>query len=128
MGFSQGGSERFGKVKPMHLNRWTEETKDFATYPRLTIGMNDNNKNAESSLFLYDASYLRVKNVELGYSLPQKAIRFARLQNVRIYFQGLNLLTFDGLDDVDVDPETRNGDGSWYPVQRVFNFGIDITY
>lgn len=126
--FSQGGSERFGKVKPMHLNRWTEETKDFATYPRLTIGMNDNNKNAESSLFLYDASYLRVKNVELGYSLPQKAIRFARLQNVRIYFQGLNLLTFDGLDDVDVDPETRNGDGSWYPVQRVFNFGIDITY
>lgn len=126
--FPQGGSERIGRVKPMHLNRWTEATKDVATYPRLTIGMNNNNKNAESSLFLYDASYLRVKNVELGYSLPQKAIRFANLQNVRIYFQGLNLLTFDGLDEVDVDPETRNGDGSWYPIQRVFNFGIDITY
>ena len=40
----------------------------------------------------------------------------------------MNLLTFDGLDDVDVDPETNNGDGAWYPIQRIFNFGVDITY
>ncbi|RHJ83906.1 TonB-dependent receptor [Parabacteroides sp. AM08-6] len=120
--------DQIGKVKPMHMNRWTEETKDFATYPRLTIGKNDNNKNESSSLFLYNASYLRVKNVEIGYTLPKSAIRFAGLQNVRFYVQGMNLLTFDGLDDVDVDPETRNGSGDWYPIQRVFNFGIDITY
>ena len=47
---------------------------------------------------------------------------------MRIYIQGPNLLTFDGLDDVDVDPEAGDGNGSWYPIQRVFNFGIDITY
>ena len=112
----------------MHFNRWTEETKDVATYPRLTIGTNDNNKNSNSSLYLYNASYLRLKNVEIGYTLPKHLIRFAGLQNVRFYVQGMNLLTFDGLDDVDVDPETKNGDGSWYPIQRIFNFGIDITY
>mgnify|MGYP000352808942 CR=1 FL=1 len=43
--------------------------------------------------------------------------------------QGLNLLTFDKLGDVDIDPETKSGDGaSWYPIQKVFNFGIDITF
>jgi len=105
--------DQTGKVKPMHFNRWTEETKDTATYPRL---------------ILYDASYLRLKNFEIGYSLPGKAIRFAGLQTVRVYIQGMNLLTFDNLKEVDVDPETRSGDGSWYPVQRIFNFGIDITY
>lgn len=120
--------DQVGKVKPMHWNRWTEETKDFATYPRLTYGKNDNNKNEHSSLFLYNASYLRVKNVEIGYSLPKSAIRFAGLQNVRFYVQGMNLLTFDNLGDVDVDPETKNGDGAWYPIQRIFNFGVDITY
>ncbi len=120
--------DQIGKVKEMHMNRWTEATKDVATYPRLTYGKDDNNKNKYSSLFLYDASYLRVKNVEIGYTLPKSAIRFAGLQNVRIYIQGMNLLTFDNLDKVDIDPETKNGKGDWYPIQRIFNFGIDITY
>ena len=40
----------------------------------------------------------------------------------------MNLVTFDSLGDVDVDPETKEGDGAWYPIQRIFNFGVDITY
>lgn len=120
--------DQVGKVKKWHLNRWTEATKDVATYPRLTYGAHGNNKNGNSSLALWDGSYLRVKNVEIGYSLPQNMIRFAGFQNVRLYVQGLNLLTFDKLKDLDVDPEIREGSGDWYPVQRVFNFGIDITY
>ena len=126
--FPQFDTDQIGKVKPMHMDRWTEETKEFAKYPRLTIGANDNNKNGNSSLFLYNASYLRLKNAEVGYTLPKNWIRFAGLQNVRFYVQGMNLLTVDSLGDVDVDPETNNGDGSWYPVQRIFNFGVDITY
>lgn len=120
--------DQIGKVKKWHLNRWTEATKDVAAYPRLTYGTNDNNKNQYSSLALYDASYIRVKNIEIGYSLPKNTIRFAGLQNVRLYIQGLNLLTFDKLDDLDVDPEIKEGVGDWFPVQRVVNFGIDITY
>lgn len=120
--------DQLGKVKSMHLKRWTEATADEATYPRLTIGAYENNKNGASSLFLYDASYLRLKNMEVGYTLPKSAIRFAGLQNVRFYVQGMNLLTIDGLKNVDVDPETQKGDGAWYPIQRVFNLGVDITY
>jgi TonB-linked SusC/RagA family outer membrane protein len=120
--------DQVGKVKSMHLNRWTEATKATATYPRLSYGRNDNNNNVNSSLFLYDARYIRLKNLEIGYSLPKSSIRFAGLQNVRIYAQGMNLLTFDSLKDVDVDPETKNGNGAWYPIQRIFNFGIDVTY
>lgn len=120
--------DQIGKVKPMHMNRWTPETAATAKHPRLTYGANDNNKNSNSSLFLYDASYVRLKNIELGYSLPRTFIKPAGLQNVRLYVQALNLFTIDNLSDVDVDPETRNGNGAWYPIQRVFNFGIDVTY
>ena len=116
-----------GKVKPMHLNRWTPETAETATYPALHLGANSNNKNSHSSLFLYDASYIRLKNVEIGYSLPKKWMNRINVQNCRVYLQGQNLLTFDGLSDADVDPETRDGDGSWYPIQRVFNLGVSIT-
>ena len=117
-----------GKVKKMHLDRWTPETAETAKYPALHLENNTNNKNPNSSLFLYDSKYMRLKNVELGYTLPKTTIRFAGLQNVRIYVQGLNLLTIDGLKRVNMDPETRDGDGAWYPIQKVFNFGIDITY
>ena len=122
------GQDKFGKVKPMHMDRWTPETKETAKYPALHYGDYKNNKNTESSLFLYDASYLRLKNVEIGFTLPKSWIRPAGLQNARIFAQGLNVLTWDGLDEVDVDPETKSGSGDWYPVQRTFNFGIEITY
>lgn len=116
-----------GKVKPMHLDSWTPENLD-AKYPALHLGNHPNNKNSDSSLFLYNASYLRLKNVEIGYSLPLKWIKAAYLQRVRFYAQGLNLLTFDGLGDVDVDPETKDGNGTWYPIQRVINFGVNVTF
>lgn len=117
-----------GKVKAMHLNRWTPETAETATYPALHIGANSNNKNSYSSLFLYDASYIRLKNVEIGYSLPKKWMNAIHFQNIRFYLQGQNLLTFDKLSEADVDPETKSGDGSWYPIQRVFNLGVSITF
>ena len=122
--FPQFEQDKIGRVKKMHLDRWTPETAATAKYPALHYGTHDNNKNGNSSLFLYDASYLRLKNVEIGYN-----VRKFHVQQARIYVQGLNLLTFDKLGDVDIDPETKSGDGaSWYPIQKVFNFGIDITF
>ena len=121
--------DKIGRVKKMHLDRWTPETAATAKYPALHYGTHDNNKNGNSSLFLYDASYLRLKNVEIGYNVSPKLLRKFHVQQARIYVQGLNLLTFDKLGDVDIDPETKSGDGaSWYPIQKVFNFGIDITF
>ncbi|MBD8387142.1 TonB-dependent receptor [Dysgonomonas sp. BGC7] len=127
--FPQFDQDKIGKVKRMHLDRWTPETASTAKYPALHYGTHDNNKNGQSSLFLYDAKYLRLKNIEVGYNIPQKILKKYSLQQVRIYAQALNLITWDGLDDVDIDPETKSGDGaSWYPIQKVFNFGIDITF
>ncbi|KAB6267771.1 SusC/RagA family TonB-linked outer membrane protein, partial [Bacteroides xylanisolvens] len=126
--FPQFEQDKIGRVKKMHLDRWTPETAATAKYPALHYGTHDNNKNGNSSLFLYDASYLRLKNVEIGYNVSPKLLRKFHVQQARIYVQGLNLLTFDKLGDVDIDPETKSGDGaSWYPIQKVFNFGIDIT-
>ena len=127
--FPQFEQDKIGRVKKMHLDRWTPETAATAKYPALHYGTHDNNKNGNSSLFLYDASYLRLKNVEIGYNVSPKLLRKFHVQQARIYVQGLNLLTFDKLGDVDIDPETKSGDGaSWSPIQKVFNFGIDITF
>lgn len=127
--FPQFEQDKIGRVKKMHLDRWTPETAATAKYPALHYGTHDNNKNGNSSLFLYDASYLRLKNVEIGYNVSPKLLRKFHVQQARIYVQGLNLLTFDKLGDVNIDPETKSGDGaSWYPIQKVFNFGIDITF
>ena len=119
--FPQFEQDKIGRVKKMHLDRWTPETAATAKYPALHYGTHDNNKNGNSSLFLYDASYLRLKNVEIGYNVSPKLLRKFHVQQARIYVQGLNLLTFDKLGDVDIDPETKSGDGaSWYPIQKVF--------
>ena len=76
---------RIGKVRRMHLDRWTPETAATAKYPALHYGIHNNNKQQYSSLFLYDASYIRLKNVEIGYTLPKAWTSKAGIQNVRIY-------------------------------------------
>ena len=62
---------RIGKVRRMHLDRWTPETAATAKYPALHYGIHNNNKQQYSSLFLYDASYIRLKNVEIGLHAAQ---------------------------------------------------------
>ncbi|MCF0049949.1 TonB-dependent receptor [Dyadobacter sp. LJ53] len=120
--------DKYGKVKPMHLERWTPETAETATYPALHFGDHSNNKNGNSSLFLYNSKYIRLKTIELGYNLPKAAIKKIGIEQVRFYCQGLNLLTWDGLKKVDMDPETKEGTGDWYPIQKVLNFGVDLTF
>lgn len=120
-------NDEVGKVKPMHLQRWTPETAETAKYPALHYGKYDNNKQYNSSLFLYNAQYLRLKNFEIGYYLPAKLMKRAGLQRTRLYIQGMNMVTFDKLKTVDVDPETNDSSGNWYPIMKVVNFGVDIT-
>lgn len=124
--FPNYDNDKMGKVKALHLERWTPQTASTAKYPALHLGKHANNKN-NNSLFLYDAKYIRLKNIEVGYALPHRIIKIANLQQVRFYLQAQNLLTWDKLDDVDVDPETSS-DGSWYPIQKTVNFGVNITF
>lgn len=109
-----------GQAMEHHLERWTPATAATATYPRLTVGTNVNN-HRNSTFWLKDAKYLRLKNLELGYTLPQDWVRFTRLGSIRAFANGYNLLTITPLDRV--DPESYQGA---YPNQRIYNFGVNI--
>jgi len=121
-------NDQFGKVKNIHMQSWTSETASTAKLPALHFGKDDNNKRDDSSLFVYNSSYVRLKTIEVGYKLPHELIRKVNLEQVRFYAQGLNLLTFDKLKDVDIDPESGNGWGGKYPITKVVNFGVSITF
>lgn len=125
--FPTYGQDIIGRVKDMHLNRWTPATAATATYPALHYGPYPNNKNSNSSLFLADASYVRLKSMEIGYSIPVSILQRIGFTKTRFYIQGLNLFTLDKLKKYDVDPETNTG-GDWYPIQRVVSLGVDVTF
>ncbi|WP_211229749.1 SusC/RagA family TonB-linked outer membrane protein [Olivibacter sitiensis] len=126
--FPQFDQDKTGAVRPIHLNRWTPATAETATYPALHIGAHNNNKNGNSSLFLYDAKYLRLKNLEIGYNLPRQWVQKIGFNQIRFYAQGQNLITWDGLDEVDLDPETGSSSGYWYPILKVYNFGVSVNF
>ena len=123
-----------GPVFQQHLDRWTPVNTD-ATYPRLTVGSESVNNAARSNFWIYDAKYLRVKNAQIGYTLPSALISKIKVSNARIYLTGLNLFTFSPFD-IGLDPEVNadlNGGGNAssgrvYPVSRVFSAGLDITF
>ncbi len=117
-----------GKVKPFHLNRWTPETASTATYPLLHNSTNANNHRG-STFWIRDASYLRIKNVELGYTLPSRWTNLLKLKSVRFFTNGMNVFTFkNALDDYYVDPEIDDGFGAMYPIQKIWAFGLDINF
>jgi len=109
-----------GQAFEQHLNRWTPSNAANATYPRLSIGANVNNQQA-SSFWVRRADYLRIQNVDLGYSLPQKWVGRIKLNGLRVFVNGFNLYSFDTLRYL--DPEGYN---SIYPLRRTFNLGVNI--
>ncbi|MFC3562643.1 SusC/RagA family TonB-linked outer membrane protein [Pedobacter jamesrossensis] len=114
-----------------HLESWTAER--FASgapinYPRLTTQTSPNQN--YNSFFVIDASYVRLKNVELGYTLPTNWAGKVGAKNIRLYFNGLNLYTWDKLPTKNFDPElTLSGRGQFtYPITRVYNLGVNVTF
>lgn len=118
--FQNGG---FGQAYENNLNRWTPATAATASYPRLNIGVNSNNQ-AQSSYWLRNGDYARLKQVEIGYSLPQSVLKHIKLQSIRVFARGYNLLTIASKELDDRDPEIISAFS--YPMQRLTNFGINI--
>jgi TonB-linked SusC/RagA family outer membrane protein len=118
--FQNGG---FGQAYENNLNRWTPSTGASATYPRLNVGDNSNNQ-AQSSYWLRNGDYARLKQLELGYSMPENLLKKIRLQNIRVFARGYNLLTIASKELDDRDPEIISAFS--YPMQRLINFGITI--
>lgn len=115
-------------LEDVALNSWTEDNKD-AKYPQYIYGDPDNAAQT-SSRFLYDASFLRISNITLGYTLPQKWTQKAFIQKLRIYVSLDNVYTFTASDFVGYNPETyTSGVIAWqYPATRTFIGGIQITF
>ncbi|WP_188749047.1 SusC/RagA family TonB-linked outer membrane protein [Parapedobacter defluvii] len=103
-------------------NYWTPENPD-AKYPRLTTAPNPNN-NVASSFWMADGSYLRLKNAELGYLLPERLMQKARIKGLRIYVSGVNLLTFANFKLWDPDLQTG---ATTFPPNRIFNIGLNMS-
>jgi TonB-linked SusC/RagA family outer membrane protein len=105
-------------------NRWTTENPDpEAQWPRLSSSNNVNN-NQNSTFWLKSSDYLRLKNVEVGYTLPKRWVKSIGLSNIRTFATGSNLLTWSKMNIF--DPERTNGFGN-YPQIRVFNLGLNVS-
>ena len=127
---SDWGTVPFVQGAPPTTNwrdRWTEANHS-ATLPRLYFGWNAPDKvRRNSTFYLQDASYLRLKNLTFGYTLPVKVTRQIGIDNVRVYFSGDNLFTatrYPGLD-----PERANS-GSFvqYPQNKIYSFGLNVKF
>lgn len=106
-------------------NRWTESNKNpYAAWPRLSTYSIDNNTKA-STYFLRDASFMRLKQLEVGYTVPEKASRRIGIRNLRVYLTGNNLLCFSGFKLWDPEVGTN---GLNYPLQRTFNVGVNVNF
>ncbi|QEC54272.1 TonB-dependent receptor [Anseongella ginsenosidimutans] len=106
-------------------NYWSEEQKNvYALWPRLSSTQNANNTQV-STWFMRNGSFLRLKSLEIGYTLPQQVLDKVRLSNARIYLNGLNLFSISSFKLWDVE---MGGNGLGYPLQRTFNIGALVSF
>ena len=112
-------------LKVIADSHWSEVNRDiYAFWPRLANESIVNNTQS-STWWMQDGSFMRLKSLELGYTLPEKWTRKAHISNVRIYLNGTNLLTFSKFKLW--DPE-MGGNGLGYPIQRVYNIGLSVNF
>lgn len=121
--FRGGGA---GKVNEWHLERWTPETAATATYPRLSSTDNPNNHRL-STFWMRPRNYVRLKNIELGYSFDASLLKAIKIQKVRLYVNAHNLFTWDEVKIVDPEAPAWAGNDN-YPQQRVINGGITLDF
>lgn len=118
-----------------HMDYWTEENTD-AFYPRpWALNYQSANPNfRKQSRYLLNMAYCRLKNLTFGYTLPEKLISRLQLTKLRVYASFENLITWDHLNNVPIDPETRvaTGDGGYigrsYPFSKEYSFGLQLTF
>jgi TonB-linked SusC/RagA family outer membrane protein len=108
-------------------DRWTvENPSQTAFYPRLSYGAPNNQNYASNSHFTLDGTYLRLKTLDFGYTLPAGSLKMLGVQNMRIYFIGYNLITFSPFKYY--DPEMGDGAGTRYPNIKTFSLGTSIKF
>ncbi len=105
------------------LDAWSPTNTD-STIPALTLTDN-NNEGRRSTYYLESSSYLKLRNIQLGYTVPSSISDRVKLRNARVFVQGQNLLTFRSDDSTIPDPETPNGQ---FPIPRTYTIGLNVTF
>ncbi|WP_426791890.1 SusC/RagA family TonB-linked outer membrane protein [Sphingobacterium sp. WOUb80] len=115
-----------GQAYDTHLDRWTLDNPG-GSYPRLSTSSGPQsgavNNNVYSTFWLRSGNYLRIRNIELGYTLPTTLTQRAKIKSARIFANGFNLHTFSSNTFNGADPENFRG---LYPIQKVISFGLNI--
>lgn len=128
LGYSDGTfftqAFKWGSNPPRYLveGSWTPDNRN-AEYPRLSTQSSANNA-AISDFWKRDASYLRLKNAQIGVTIPSAIVKKAKLESLRVYVSGTNLLTFSKLKFI--DPEAPSVNNGYYPQQRTFTLGVNL--
>ncbi|MDR1224046.1 MAG: TonB-dependent receptor [Tannerella sp.] len=121
----EGRTVEGGLAKYIADDHWTEQAQNpYARWPRLSNTVVANNVQ-QSTWNLYDNHFLRLKSAEAGYALPGKLLQKLRLQQLRLYVSGTNLALFSNFKLWDVE---MGGKGMNYPLQRVVNVGLNVTF
>jgi TonB-linked SusC/RagA family outer membrane protein len=108
-------------------NSWREDNTG-GEFPRLSLVTASSN-NAFSSTYWYrNGDYLRVKSMQIGFSMPKQWIKTVGMDNLRIYAEGQNLLTISQLSKYNIDPEQPGVSNGYYPQQRVISMGLNLTF
>ncbi len=110
----------------MYNDRWTPENAENATMPRAFFHRSEPYNTLKSDFWLEDASFLRLKTLQLAYNLPKDIVSKASMSSARIYISGYNLLLFDSIKNY--DPEVVNDLGVFYPATKVYNIGVNLTF
>jgi TonB-linked SusC/RagA family outer membrane protein len=113
-------------LKSFYDKRWTEDNPN-AIYPRTYNRSDAYWVNQPNTFWLHKTDYIRLKNIELGYTLPQTLIRRVKIEHVRFYVSAYNLLTFSP-DMKDYDPENTSGSGYNHPLNKIVNAGLSVTF
>lgn len=106
------------------LDRWTPDNPN-AKYPRLFRGGNGNYTG--SDFFLRNGSFMRIKQITIGYSLPKKLLNKIKVQQLRFYVNTVNPFTFSQYEP-GFDPEVSNTNGSFYPIMKTTTIGINLKF
>jgi TonB-linked SusC/RagA family outer membrane protein len=120
----QGQNNGYSQAYIQALGRWIPENAQAATYPRLTAGGNGYNYTplfTSNSFFLRNGSYIRIKNVDIGYNLPYTWMQRLKLRGIRIFANAQNLFTHAAYKGIDPEVNLPN-----YPMQKVINTGVTV--
>ncbi len=119
-----------GNLQEVTLQRWTPETASTAKYPRLSSDLaGPSSPSNLSSFWLVNARYVRLKSVDVGYRLPKRWLSAVKISSARLYVSGYDLFTWSNFDLYSQDPEIASGGSAGtYPVQKVFNLGLQVGF